>query len=139
MIRDPSVLAQTKSEWASVQATRQSIDANLAAGHIGLGSVGTSHAFKNLAFGLWLLFAFSVFERVLVQLRSEGVFTSKSLQLGHLMEGSKSALPWRDYALVDEARQRRNDVAHRMAVFERVDIWRYVEAIESELNAWAVL
>jgi hypothetical protein len=122
-----------------VQATRQGAGANLAASHIGIGGVGTSHNFKNLTYCLWLLFAFTVLERVLLQLRREGAFTSKSSQLGHLMEGSRKALPWSDFDLVDEARDRRNDVAHRLTVLERADTWRYVDAIETELRAWAVL
>jgi hypothetical protein len=139
MIRDPTALADAQAEWALVRATRERIGANLAASHVGIGAMGTSHAFKNLAYTLWLLFAFSVLERVLIQLHSEGKFTSRSMQLGALMDASKSSLPWQDFALVDEARAKRNDVAHRMAVLGRGDTWRYVEAIEIELRAWAIV
>ena len=55
------------------------------------------------------------------------------------MSSSQSALPWQNYALVDEARNRRNDIAHRREIFERGDCWKYVDAIEVELRKWRIV
>lgn len=101
--------------------------------------MGVSHEFRNVAYSLWVLFAFSVLEHALLQLRDEGVFASRKSNLEALMLGSRAALPWQDYAIVDKARNRRNDVAHRRAMLERAESWKYVSAIERELKAWRII
>jgi hypothetical protein len=139
VITDTTILAQIVTEWDMVKERKDFIADNLAAGHTGIGSIGVSYQFKNLAYSLWLPFGFSIFERALVQLRDESVFVSKKSNLEALMVKSRTTLPWQDYALVDEARNRRNDVAHRRLVLERDDAWRFVDAIERELRAWRIV
>jgi hypothetical protein len=50
-----------------------------------------------------------------------------------------SIVPWQDYALVDQARNSRNQIAHQRAVIERAETWRFIDAIEVELRAWQIV
>ena len=68
MIKDKVVLGKLRSEWKGVQETRDLIARNLAASSFGIGSIGPSHQFRNFAYNLCLLFAFSVLEHCLLQL-----------------------------------------------------------------------
>jgi hypothetical protein len=133
------VLNAIRAEWRSVESTRDFIARNLAAAHTGVGSMGVSHEFRNLTYSLWLLFAFSVLERALLELRSELIFSSKNSGLEQLMRNSQRSLRWQNYALVNIARKRRNDVAHRRTVLQRADCWKYVAALGSELRAWKII
>ena len=94
MIQDEATLTELRSEWATVVVARNMVARNLAASSFGIGSIGPSHIFRNFAYSLCLLFAFSVLEHVLLQLRDEGAFSSKTTQLGDLMHASKDALTW---------------------------------------------
>lgn len=98
-----------------------------------------SHDFRCVAYSLTLLFSFTVLEHVLQQLRDEGRFTCKSNLVGNLMIASKKSLPWKDFILVDEARGRRNDIAHRQQWVEIDDCKKYIDAIENELRGWNIL
>ncbi len=139
MIRDQSALTDIRSEWAVVRETREMIARNLAASSVGIGSIGPSHQFRNLAYNLCLLFAFSVLEHALLQLRDQGVFSSSSSKLGALIVNSKNALPWQNFVLVDRGRERRNAIAHDRVFIERAECWEYLAAIEAELHAWKIL
>ena len=138
MIRDATALGEVRAEWQYVTGARDLIARNLAAAHPGISGMGQSHEFRNLSYNLCLLFAYSVLERVLRELRDEGIFSS-SKELGALMANSKTVLPWQDYSKADEGRERRNDVAHRRHILERADCWKYIDAIEDELVAWGVV
>ncbi|MDY6970370.1 MAG: hypothetical protein SVR08_17190 [Spirochaetota bacterium] len=86
-----------------------------------------------------LLFAFSVLERTLKQLRDENVFTERLNRLKALMDSSQTNIPWQDFTLIDEAREERNKVAHDQKILERGECWRYIDGIEDELVAWKVV
>ena len=88
MIMDPTILKQIKEEWDGVRLFQSKIQRhlNVAGGIIGGGS---THDLRNISHNLTLLFAFSVLERTLKQLKSEGVFSAKSNGLENLMLGVK--------------------------------------------------
>ena len=75
----------------------------------------------------------------LIQLRHKGAFESKNVNLEALMRGSRSTLSWVNYPLVDEGRQRRNDVAHRQSVLPESDCYRFIDAVEAELLSWRII
>lgn len=137
MIQDQSVLQNVRAEWAFVRRAQNM----MALGHNAsiVGGFPTTEDFKNASYSLCLLFAFSVLERVLIQLRDEGMFNCTSGQVGTLMAASRSNLAWVNFALVDEAREARNKVAHHYRWPERRDCWRYLDAIEAELKAWQII
>lgn len=139
MINDPAILAHVRAEWEAVRRSQDRVARNLASAMSGVGGVGQSHEFRNLAYALCLLFAFSVLEQVLVALRDQGTFVSKKSQLGSLMVESKGVIPWQNYDLIDQGRIKRNEIAHQQAVIERADTWRFIDAIEMELKAWKIL
>ena len=137
MITDRVVLEDIRSSWNTVRISQEMIQTNL---NVAFAFGGAqSHNFKNLAYSLILIFAFSVIEDALRQLEDQGVFSAKNRQLGTLMHASKSALPWVAFQFVDEGRERRNDVAHKREYLERADCWKYIDAIENELIAWRIL
>ncbi len=86
-----------------------------------------------------LLLAYGALDQVLGQLIAEGRFISKARMLGARMEASRDVLPWRDYSLVDEGKNRRNDLAHKGKLLSEADCLRYIKAIGAELKAWGVV
>lgn len=139
MIEDPAILAHVRAEWEAVRRSKDCVALNLASAMGGIDGIGQSHRFRNLAYALCLLYAFSVLEQVLVALRDQGAFVSRKSQLGSLMVKSKGILPWQNYELVDQGRIKRNEIAHQQAVIERADTWRFIDAIEAELRAWQIV
>lgn len=139
MIQDPTMFQNLRQEWHAVRDTQSMVQRHLnaAASSGGLG-VAVNLTLRDVCHSLVILFAFSVLEEVLTQLRDEGNFTSGS-QLGALMHASKSVIPWVDFNLVDKARQERNKVAHDQKILPRGDCWKYIDAIEAELLEWGIL
>ncbi len=91
---------------------------------------GATHKLRNISHNLTLLFAFSVLETVLKQLRDEGIFSEKYSGLKKLMHSSKkNGLTWVDFELVDEAREERNKIAHEQKTLERAECWKFIDAI----------
>lgn len=130
------MLSDVRAGWRSVRTFQEWGGAQLGGPS---RSGAPSHRFRNFAHSLILLFAFSVFEDVLKQLRDEGVFTCQSSLLGRLMQTSHSVLPWVDFDVVDGARRDRNEIAHEQRIIKRATCWEHVDAIEAELTAWEVL
>jgi len=137
MIADVAELRKVRLEWRFVLESRDRVARNLASG--ASSGIGVSHEFRDFSYCLCLLFACSVLEHVLLQLRDEGVFKSKSTMLGPMMAESKGILPWHDYGAVDRARECRNSIAHERKIPERKETWRYIDAVETQLNAWKIL
>jgi hypothetical protein len=133
MIRDASKLKELQETWQSVRTAEATIKAASSLPFV--HAEVAMHYVREYLFDLMLVYVFSVLDDVLRQLRDEGVFTSKGTNLKALMDGSRSALPWVDFALVGEARNRRNDVAHRRQHVPPADCARYIDAIEAELVA----
>ena len=138
MIQDKVKQADYQKEWNSVRKFQNRIQANLNASGMMFGT-GATHAIRDISHNLVLLFAFSVFEDVLKQLKAEKHFTSDNNNLGNLMHGSQNDLPWQNFLLVDEAREKRNEIAHDQTILPRDDCWKYINAIENELVQWGVI
>lgn len=138
MIQDKAKQADYQKEWNGVRAFQNRIQANLNASGIMFGT-GATHAIRDISHNLVLLFAFSVFEDVLKQLKAEKYFVSDNNHLGNLMHKSKKYLPWQNFPLIDEAREKRNDIAHDQTLLPRGDCWKYIDAIENELVKWGVI
>ena len=140
MIKDTSVLNDIRCEWETVRFTKEMVTSNVATGFfVSHGILSADLGSIELANSLLVLFAFSVLERVLLQLRNEGQFQSTKINLGCLMAASQNALPWQDYALVDQARGKRNDIAHRRQWIGQAEGHKYIDAIEKELTLWTIL
>ena len=137
MIADKYVKQDLRESWSTVLSTKEMVKANIVWAFAGGGY--TSKQFRDLSFNLTLLFGFSVVERALTQMRDEGKFNSASSQLSTLMEKSKNKIPWINYDLIDEARNIRNDIAHKQQWIEQSECFRYLDGIEMELINWGVL
>ena len=138
MIQDKAHRVNYQKEWNSVREFQNRIQANLNASGMMFGT-GTTHAIRDISHNLVFLFAFSVFEDVLKQLKAEKYFTADNEKLGHLMHKSKDCLPWQDFPVVDEARLKRNSIAHDQTILPRDDCWQYIDAIENELVQWGTI
>ena len=108
MIADPIVLADLRADWRAVRTSQDRVARNLAAASSGIGSMGQSHEFRNFAYGLCLLDAFSVLEHALLELRDQGTFVCGRSQLGAVMHASAAALPLQDCSFVEQGRVSRN-------------------------------
>jgi len=137
MLKDPKTLKDIQSSWETVRLVQAMVRTNLNAGAFGL--IPQTDQFRNLAHNLVLFFAFSVLEDALKQCRDEELFVSKGSELRRLMEASKSVVAWADYATIDSGRDKRNAVAHKRQFLPRAECWQYIDAIEKELIAWAIL
>ena len=138
MIRDSAIKTEIQEDWNGVRKFQSSIQVNLNASS-GVIGVGATNKLRNISHNLTLLFAFSVLEAVLKQLRDEGKFSERSNGLKKLMNSSINGLFWIDFNLVDEAREERNKVAHEQKTLERGDCWKYIDAIEKELMSWNIV
>ena len=138
MIQDPSIKQEVQEEWDGVRSFQSRIQAHLNISG-GIGSTGATHQLRNISHNLTLLFAFSVLEKTLKQLRDEGVFQEKDNSLKNLMYSSKNDVPWQEFSLVDKAREDRNKVAHQQEILERAECWKYIDGIEKELVTWKVV
>ena len=138
MIQENTIKQEIQDEWKGVRSFQSRIQAHLNVSG-GMGLVGATHQLRNISHNLTLLFAFSVLERTLKQLRDENIFTEGRNGLKALMYSSRPNIPWQDFTLIDEAREERNKVAHDQEILEREECWRYIDGIENELVAWRVV
>ncbi|WP_096896065.1 hypothetical protein [Candidatus Scalindua japonica] len=138
MIQDNTVKQEIEDEWKGVRSFQSRIQAHLNASG-GMGGVGATHQLRNISHNLTLLFAFSVLETTLKQLRDESVFNESRNGLKALMHSSQIHIPWRNFDLVDKAREDRNRVAHDQEILERGECWNIIDGIENELVSWNVV
>ena len=137
MIKDKHIKQELRDSWSTVLSTKEMVRANIVWAFAGGGY--TSKKFRDLSYNLTLLFAFTVVENTLSQLRDEGTFNSESSQLGALMEKSKNKIPWINYSLIEEAKLKRNEIAHQQKWIDLKLCLSYLDAIEVELINWGVL
>ena len=140
MIKDPSRLGEIRKDWVGARVFQAKVhrQLNAAATIGGIGGLVTS-GLRDTAHSLVLLFAFSVLEQALQQLEKENVFSTKKTGLATLMRASKKALSWKDFGIVDRARERRNELAHHQKIMPRGECWDYIDAIERELLGWKII
>jgi len=138
MIQNSTIKQEVQEEWDGVRSFQSRLQAHLNISG-GIGFTGATHQLRNISHNLTLLFAFSVLERTLKQLRDEGMFQGKYNSLKKLMHSSKSMVPWQDFSLIDKAREDRNKVAHKQKILERSECWKYINGIENELVFWKVI
>ena len=137
MILDREVLEELRKSWNGVRIFRERIQAAT------LGSFAQGGSFvifiADAAHNLPFFHACSVLNNVLLQLEDEGYFKCNSIFLGALLERSENALPWKDFNLIKEGVDKRNNVAHKGEVIPRRECWKYIDAIESELVSWKIV
>ena len=138
MIKNVTLKKKIQKDWDGVRKFQSMIQAHLNASG-GIIGGGATHQLRNISHNLMLLFAFSVLETALKQLRDEGAFAGNSNSLKRLMYSSKNNLTWIDFKLIDEARDKRNKVAHQQKTLSRADCWKYIDAIEKELVSWNIV
>lgn len=95
--------------------------------------------YVSLSHNLLVLFAFSVFENALKQIRAEGHFSSKKDSLKCMMDASKQTLPWKDYPGSHKKRKLRNKIAHDQELAETGACKATLSVIEDELISWGIL
>jgi hypothetical protein len=137
VIKDADARRDLVASWKAVRAAQGRVEMNVR--YASAGGGGLSRSFLDSCHNLILIYAFAVFSDVLSQLRDEGAFKCKAWMLQKLMSASREGLPWKNFALVDEGRQRRNDAAHDFKVIPRRDCAKFIDAIEQELVAWGLL
>jgi len=140
MIKGQDVLEEIRKEWQGVRNIQSSIFVGLAASR-GLISGIFPQRVADISYSLVLIYAYSVLQNVLLQLRDEEHFTSSKddNHLGTLMHNSKEKLNWLDFSEADKGRDKRNDIAHSELVLQRGEAWKYIDAIEKELINWRII
>ena len=138
MIRDKTILQDVLDNWKFTRLSQQRFSVAVMSG-FGMGGFPGLHTALNMAGNIALLYAYSVLDQVLRQLKEEGHFRPQRVGLKACMDASKPVLNWVNFVLVDEGRERRNRIAHEQEFLERIDCWKYINAIEAELIAWRIL
>jgi len=137
MIQDQAALSKIRESWRTVRTIEAEMESNLNAGLFSL--VPKATGFSRYAESLLLLFAVSVLEDALKQLRVERVFRSRGDSLGLMMEESKEILPWVNYADVYAVKERRNSIAHDRMFLRSGECSQSLVVIAVELLAWGGL
>jgi len=137
MITNPEVLKGIRDSWETVRILQARIHTTLHAGLFSLVPVMTN--FQEVPESLLLLFAVSVLETTLEQLRDQRVFVYKRRGLKGLMNASKNALPWQNFENIQKIKDRRDQVAHHREFLRSGQCAQDLDAIENELLAWRVL
>jgi hypothetical protein len=135
MIHDPKTKSEISQDWCVVRTLCGSSHRQYVSWS---GSV-INESRPEEAFNLPLVLAYAVLDQVLSELCDQGAFTCKKWQLKEKMTASKNVLPWQDYKSVDSGRCARNVLAHEAKLQNKSDCLRYVDAIEAELRAWAII
>lgn len=138
MISDEKVLREIRESWCTVRILEARIAATCTDGLI-FSLLPAATNFREIPESLLLLWAISVLESSLEQLRDERVFVFKGRGLKDLLRASQKALPWQDFAKIDRARERRDAIAHHRAFLSGGECAAYLNAIENELLAWGIL
>jgi hypothetical protein len=138
MIKNQEKLLAYQKDWNGVRGLQNRIQALLNAPLTGIGGF-VPHGLRDISHNIVLLFGFSVLEDVLKQLRDEDQFNEKSNMVGKLMFASRDFISWSDFELINEAREKRNDIAHDQKIIYRDDCWKYIDAIETELVSWGII
>jgi hypothetical protein len=137
MITDSKKLQHIRDSWNTVRILEARIKRTLNAGLFSLVPMMTN--FKEVPESLLLLFAISVLEDTLEQLRDQGLFACEGRGLERLMKASTDKLSWKHFEEIQEIKNRRNLVAHHREFLRNGQCAQYLTAIEQELLAWGVL
>jgi len=144
MIQDMPTLERLRKEWEGVRSNhrkiRSAISVTGASAAIGAVSLLTRpQGLADLCQSLVVVLAYGVLERTLEAIRDESHFSSNARFLGGIMEDSQQTINWINFALVNEGKNKRNDIAHRSEILPRAKSEEYIDAIEAELRGWGVL
>jgi hypothetical protein len=142
MIKDQNVRAEIKQEWKTVRALTGWSSGGAVSG--GCGGVFIVETPPEQFYNLPLVLAYSVLDDVLGQMIFEHIFncTTKNMnchKLGDKMQSSNGKIMWKDYATVNDGRNRRNDVAHNGVLHSEQICRKYINAVEDELKNWGLL
>jgi hypothetical protein len=138
MIKNPEELQHIRESWRTVRMLQAKIDTTMSAHLFSLVPAMTN--FRVVPESLLLLFAVSVLENTLEELRNQGVFVYKGRGLKGLMDASsKTDLPWQNFENIQKIKDRRDGVAHHHEILHNGECAEYLDAIAKELLAWGVL
>jgi hypothetical protein len=138
LIGDFTMVEQLRSEWRTVEKTLSDIDYDYR--WVGWFGVSLRDDYAELGSALCLLFAVSIVEHALLQMREEGRFSCARSSLGELMSASRRAsVPWVDLATMNEIREQRNRLAHMGLRPKEVDSRRYISIIGRQLASWGLV
>jgi hypothetical protein len=138
MIADQTTRDNICEEWAAVRKLCAGSHRQAIIGGAG-GAVFVNETPLESFYNLPLVLAFAVLDEVLDALIAQGIFSCRSWMLGAKMTASKGAVPWQNYALVEQGKTARNELAHQAKLLDKAQCLGFVDAIEVELRAWAVI
>ena len=138
MIKNAETLASIRESWRTVRTLEGMIRTNTNSGAI-FTLIPAATGFANIPESLLLLFAMSVLEDALRQLRDEEVFNCSRNELKQLMDASHGQLRWLNFDAVNVIRDRRNRVAHRREFLSPGQYKADIATIAQELLSWGVL
>ena len=134
MIKDSHALENIRKTWNTIKKLEAEIETNTTAAFV--YGVPQTKDFLKLSNNLNLVFAYSVLEDVIRQLKIEKVIVRESDNLKKLLETSQEVLNWSNYQKVINGLDARNDIAHERIFIEISDCKKYIDTIEDEFINW---
>jgi hypothetical protein len=137
MIRDPNARSEFAREWAAVKTLCSASHRQYQiAGGPFINETPPDSYFK-----LPFLLAYAILDQVLAELIDQGTIQCLRRRplLGDKMAASTTRMTWQNYLDVDRGKTARNELAHDARLLGKADCFRFIEAIENELKAWAVI
>ncbi len=133
----PEAVAELQEEWAGVVKMRDQMKTVVTVTFAGGALTGTR--LRSIIFNLPLLLAFDVLKQTLAKAKAEKLFKCKGDSLGALMDCAGQTLEWTNWKKMDEAKDRRNEIAHDGALFDQKQCLKDIDSIENQLSAWKII
>lgn len=103
------------------------------------GNFGPAVLIADLAHNLTLIQAYAALGVALLYKLGKPVTNKTSLKSLITQCEEANLVTWKDLTLMDEGREKRNDVAHHAKWINRAEVFKYAEAIQEELIAMGIL
>ncbi len=135
MIKDIKRKSEIVMNWKAVRILQKSLTCEYLVPGYGFINEKSPDETYNLPFVL----AFAVLDDFFSELREQGDLKCKSWMLGPKMKAAKNILTWKNYDLVLEGKEARDNLAHKGICACKNDCLMYIDAIENELKGWSIL
>lgn len=137
MIVDNIVLQEIQADWVGV---RSNLNKTIFDSFRNRLLIPPPQEIRILQGNISIILAYGVLQKVLKTIKDQNIFNSQSDKLGDLMKGSKDVIAWSGYGVVDEGRNKRNNLAHEAQIIRSwSDIIKYINTIELNLKGWGII
>ncbi len=137
MIRDESSLERLALQWNAIELLQKRFGPLK---YITGGTIIEERGSPAESYNLLMMLAYASLDEALSQFIEEEIFSCQGKKLlGAKMEASRANIPWRNYEIVFEGKEARNELAHESVLSDKNNCLKYVSAIRNEFQSWGLL